>query len=148
MTHTYLNALNARRPPRSTGISGSPPFPGVVVPPPQTQSTSEVLPMNYRSCLKILALALVLAAPPAQAGLVHRYSFDDTVSTTNALDTVGGANGTNFGGVTITGGQAVFNGVAGSYIQLPNDLVLPDTNLTMEIWVTDTAQATWTPLYD
>jgi hypothetical protein len=66
--------------------------------------------MNNHSCLKILALALVLAAPSARAGLAHRYSFDDTVSTTNALDTVGGANGTLFGGVSITGGQAVFDG--------------------------------------
>lgn len=104
--------------------------------------------MNNHHYLKILALALALAAQPARAGLVHRYSFDDTVSTTNAFDSVGGAHGTNFGGVTITGGQAVFNGVAGSYIQLPNDLVLPDTNLTMEVWVTDGTQATWSRIYD
>ena len=87
------------------------------------------------------------------AGPVHRYSFTD-----NADDSVGGANGTPYGNVTFSGGQAVLgndgsqnsNGAGlfpdpmdefktppGAYIDLPNGIVSALGNqATFETWIT------------
>src|SRR5690348_16367659 len=52
-----------------------------------------------------LGFACILTLP-ALGGLTHRYSFTNDVT-----DSVGGANGTLKGNVTITGGAASFPGV-------------------------------------
>jgi len=65
--------------------------------------------------------------------LSHRYSFtaDDT-------DSIGGANGTNFGHAYISGGQLVLDGSTGTYMQLPASLYTSSsaTALTVEFWAT------------
>jgi len=65
--------------------------------------------------------------------LSHRYSFtaDDT-------DSIGGANGTNFGNAYISGGQLVLDGSTGTYMQLPASLYTSSsaTALTVEFWAT------------
>ena len=89
--------------------------------------------------LQAWLLASVLAIPPAQATLIHRYSF-----TTDASDSVGTANGTNLVNtaqhptavpVVYTNGQVGFDG-SGGYIQLPGGLVSSLTNASIEIWAT------------
>jgi autotransporter-associated beta strand protein len=65
--------------------------------------------------------------------LTHRYSFtnDDT-------DSIGGANGTNFGDAYVTNGELVLDGTTGTYMQLPPNLFngASATALTVEFWAT------------
>ncbi len=82
--------------------------------------------------------------------LVHRYSF-----TTDASDSVGGANGTLVGDATVSGGAAVLpeeglnSGDAGvSFVDLPNNLVTNLTAITIEIWATDNGSRNWARLWD
>lgn len=53
-----------------------------------------------------LASALIL---PASASLTHRYSF-----TTDASNSVGGANGTLMNGATVSGGAVTLSGTIAS----------------------------------
>src|SRR5579859_4644930 len=94
---------------------------------------------NPNLCVRLGLLAAALALLPAQASLVHRYSF-----TTDASDSVGTANGTNLVNtaqhpaalpVTYANGEASFDG-SGGYIQLPGGLVSGLTNLSIEVWAT------------
>jgi len=62
--------------------------------------------------------------------LTHRYSF-----TSDASDSVGGANGTLEGNATISGGQVVMDGV-NSWVLLPPGLLNGYTAITVETWVT------------
>ncbi|HEV7923937.1 MAG TPA: LamG-like jellyroll fold domain-containing protein, partial [Verrucomicrobiae bacterium] len=91
------------------------------------------------SSLLFLALPRLL---PAQI-LQHRYSF-----TSDASDSVGGANGTLVGNATISGGTLLLPGGGNSdnpsgYVQLPNGIVSNDASITVECWVTDTAGSVW-----
>jgi hypothetical protein len=69
----------------------------------------------------------VTAATPV---LTHRYSF-----TSDATDSVGGANGVNAGGAVFSGGSVFLTGAANSYLSLPGGL-LPGDTMTFEIWMT------------
>src|SRR5579883_1645274 len=81
--------------------------------------------------------------------LANRYSF-----TTDASDSVGGANGTLAGSATISGGAVVLpGGVASpdpsvSYVNLPPNLVMNLTAITIETWVTDLGSPTWARIWD
>lgn len=83
----------------------------------------------------------VIAAP---AVLTHRYSF-----ATDASDSIGGANGTLYGGATVSGGQLTLDGVYGSYVDLPGNILNIPTNnaITVEAWVNFGAPATWAYLF-
>ena len=94
---------------------------------------------NSSYSLRLSLLACVLALAPAQATLLHRYSF-----TSDASDSVGTANGTNLVNtaqhpaaqpVTYANGQASFDG-SGGYIQLPTGLITGLTNISIEVWAT------------
>jgi hypothetical protein len=81
--------------------------------------------------------------------LANRYSF-----TTDASDSVGGANGTLGGSATIKNG-AVFlpGGVTSgdptvSYVNLPPNLVTGYTAITLEAWVTDLGGSDWARVWD
>jgi len=65
--------------------------------------------------------------------LVHRYSF-----LTNANDRIGTANGTLFGDATATNGVLTLDGTAGTYMQLPANIVngASETAFTVESWAT------------
>ncbi len=88
-----------------------------------------------------------------EAILTHRYSF-----TSDATDSVGGANGTLYGSATIENGTVVMasGGQSGtvdpndavSYVQLPANLISDHESITIESWVrVDTLQM-WARLYD
>jgi hypothetical protein len=109
---------------------------------------------NYRlaraSSLRLVALTLILLGLPcllpAQT-LQHRYSF-----TSDASDSVGGANGTLIGNAYITNDALVLPGGGNSdnpsgYVQLPNGLVSNDASITVECWVTDNAGLTWAEVW-
>ncbi len=79
---------------------------------------------------------------PAQT-LQHRYSF-----TSDASDSVGGANGTLVGNASISSGALLLPGGGNSdnpsgYVQLPNGIVSNDASITVECWVTDNAGSVW-----
>lgn len=63
--------------------------------------------------------------------IADRYSF-----TSDTTDSIGGQTGTNFGNATVSGGQLVLDGSAGTYMQLPANLFNGGnaTALTVEWW--------------
>src|ERR1035438_5474371 len=94
----------------------------------------------------LIALTLIfLGLPcllPAQI-LQHRYSF-----TSNASDSVGGANGTLIGNAYITNAALYLPGGGNSdspsgYVSLPNGIVSNDTSITVECWVMDNGGLVW-----
>jgi hypothetical protein len=87
----------------------------------------------------------------AQVGLIHRWSFNDSTDGVTLPDSVGGEDATlvnNTGQATIADGQVTLgndgsqvsgdaNGMtAGDYIDLPNGLISPLTQMTVEVWAT------------
>lgn len=91
--------------------------------------------LNATNTLTVISLPAVLA---------HRYSF-----TTDASDSVGGANGTIMGTASVSGGQLVLDGNLGSYVDLPGGVINIATNsaVTIEAWVSFGAPATWAYLF-
>jgi autotransporter-associated beta strand protein len=77
--------------------------------------------------------------------LNHRYSF-----TTDASDSVGGANGTLYGAATVTGGSLVLDGTTGTYMQLPGNLFTAanSTALTVEFWASFGVNANFVRVFD
>jgi hypothetical protein len=79
-----------------------------------------------------------------QALLAHRYSF-----TTDASDSVGGANGTLVGTANVSGGQVQLDGGSGDYVNLPGGLLSTYRSATMDIWATiSSAQQHWARLWE
>ncbi len=79
--------------------------------------------------------------------LAHRYSF-----TTDASDSVGGANGTLIGDANVTGGHLVLdgNGSPATYVSLPGNIINISTNaaVTFEVWTTIGATAEWSHVFE
>ncbi len=83
--------------------------------------------------------------------LKHRYSFQ-----TNAVDSVGGANGTlvgpnggtaatiNNGLILPGGGGPGFSG----YVSLPSGMLTNINSISVEVWVTQSAPQTWAEIWD
>jgi autotransporter-associated beta strand protein len=65
--------------------------------------------------------------------LNNRYSF-----TTDASDSIGGANGTLYGNAVVSGGALVLDGTSGTYMEITNTLFngTNATALTVEFWAT------------
>jgi hypothetical protein len=86
-------------------------------------------------------LLTVISIP---ATLAHRYSF-----TTDASDSVGGANGTLMGTASVSGGQLVLDGSSGCYLDLPASQINLATNVAVsfDAWVAFGAPTTWAELF-
>ncbi|HZR16120.1 MAG TPA: LamG-like jellyroll fold domain-containing protein [Verrucomicrobiae bacterium] len=97
----------------------------------------------------ILAQALLLAMNlTAQADLTHRYSFNDAVDSTNAVDSVGGANGALYPGASFPGdGTVALDGTSG-FVYLPDDIISNYTSVSFEVWTTPNSNPTWARLFD
>src|SRR5580698_2887801 len=91
---------------------------------------------------------LLLAALAAHAALTHEWSFNDSVTSTNAVDSVGGATATLNGGATYPGNGTVALDGSSGYVYLPNDIVSNYTSVTYEIWTTPTSENAWARLFD
>jgi hypothetical protein len=91
---------------------------------------------NATNSLSVVAVPAVLA---------HRYSF-----TSDASDSVGGANGTLMGTATLSGGKVVLDGNAGTYVDLPGSIINIATNasVTLEAWVDFGNVPGWSRLFD
>lgn len=100
-----------------------------------------------------------------QTGLIHRWTFDESADGVTIPDVVGDADAKLInitGNATIAGGQATLGntgsqgsaGAAGStangdYIDLPNGLISPLTQLTIECWTTwNGTDAIWQRIFD
>lgn len=93
-------------------------------------------------------ILLLLATQVTNAALTHEYSFNDSVTSTNAIDSVGGATGALYPGATYPGdGTVSLDGVSG-FVYLPDDLVSNYTSISYEIWTTPTTESTWARLFD
>jgi hypothetical protein len=100
-----------------------------------------------------------------QTGLIHRWTFNESADGVTIPDVVGGGNATlvnTTGLATIADGQATLGNdgsqsssgagggaTNGDYVDLPNDLVSPLTQMTIECWTTwnDDTQG-WARAYD
>jgi Concanavalin A-like lectin/glucanases superfamily len=92
--------------------------------------------------------ALLAMAHMTKGALTHDYSFNDSISSTNAVDSVGGANGALYPGASYPGdGTVVLNGSSG-FVYLPDDIISNYTSITFEIWTTPTSNPTWARLFD
>ena len=96
-----------------------------------------------------------------QVGLIHRWTFDESADGVTIPDVVGGADATlmnGTGAATIADGQADLAndgsqssnpGDTGDYIDLPNGLISPLTQMTLECWTTwDGTSNVWQRVYD
>lgn len=106
----------------------------------------------------IIAASLVCGWSAAQAGLIHRYNFNETSGTT-VHDLVGTANGEikgNGGGFTGTGllqlpggtGSAEPAATIAGYVDLPNHIINVLNKITIETWVTWDSVSAWQRIFD
>jgi hypothetical protein len=97
------------------------------------------------------AATLTVQQPPVI--LLHRYSF-----VSNAVDSIGGANGTLIGpnggtaasinhGLVLPGNTHGGFGYSG-YVALPAGLLTATTNLTVECWMTQKQGNSWAEIWD
>ena len=113
-----------------------------------------------RTRLAFLTAAAALALPLAtQAGLIHRYSFNETTGTT-VNDSVGGAHGElkgnggffdGAGRLYLPGGGASADApeVIAGYVDLPNHIINVLQNITIETWVTwESSSSAWQRVFD
>jgi len=92
-------------------------------------------------------LGVFLSAASTNAGLVHRYSFNES-SGTVATDSVGGAHGTLENGAWLTGtGLVEFDGTD-DFVDLPDNLIAGYNTITVETWVNDFGSPDWTRIFD
>lgn len=127
-------------------------FPGLVV----TSSDTNVISVGARNILTTgssgtatLTAALggktnssTVTVGPA-AILTHRYSF-----TSDASDSVGGANGTLVGTAVVTNGQVGLDGGSGDYVSLPPGLLSSYRSATLDLWATiDSGQLSWSRIF-
>jgi hypothetical protein len=81
-----------------------------------------------------------------QAALIHRYSFQGSGGT--VIDSVGGAHGTVVNGSLTGDGYALFGDGVDQYVDLPNGIIKPLTNATLETWVCWDGGGAWQRLFD
>jgi len=82
-----------------------------------------------------------------RAALVHRYSFDGTG--TVATDSVGAADGTVVGArLARTGSVVLAGGSTDQYVDLPNGIIHPLIDATIEVWLTWDGGTGWQRIFD
>ena len=81
-----------------------------------------------------------------KAALIHRYSF--TGSGKTVVDSVGNAHGTVVNGQLSGNGDVTFGDGLTQYVDLPNGIIKPLTNATLETWVRWDGGAGWQRLFD
>ena len=94
------------------------------------------------STIFLVALLFSLQVSAQPANLTHLYTF-----TSDASDSVGGANGVLEGNAMVTNGALALDGV-NSYLALPANLVSGYNAITIEAWVTDSGSSAWSRIFD
>jgi uncharacterized protein YjdB len=94
------------------------------------------------------SVLISVVSVPAQ--LKHRYSFTNELSF-DVIDSIGGANGTMVGAGIQSGGVATLDGSAGTYVNLPSNLVstasINNGAVTFETWASFGVNANWCNLF-
>lgn len=85
-----------------------------------------------------VALAGLAVTTGANAQLIHHYTFD---SGSVAIDSIGGANGTLFGGASIIGGALLLDGSSGYVETLGNHIVPTSGNFTISMFARQTVSS-------
>jgi uncharacterized repeat protein (TIGR03806 family) len=85
---------------------------------------------------------LVTVVNPLNVNLIHRYPF-----TTDGGDVVGTAHGTLNGGAAIVNSQLRLSGTT-PYLSLPAGIVAGLSNITLEVWMTNTVSSQWARVWD
>jgi len=85
--------------------------------------------------LLVAASSLALSGSASAQTLLHEYTFN-----TDASDSVGNANGTLFGGATVSGGTLNLNGVNG-YVQFASHIIPTTGSYSVGISARETAAA-------
>jgi uncharacterized repeat protein (TIGR03806 family) len=85
---------------------------------------------------------LVTVVNPLTVNLVHRYPF-----TTDGGDVVGTAHVTLNGGAVIVSNQLRLSGTT-AYLSLPTGIVAGLSNITLEVWMTNSVSSTWARVWD
>ena len=93
-------------------------------------------------------VALITVTEVADAALTHQYSFNDASTSTNAIDSVGGATGSLYPGASYPGDGTVLLDGASGFVYLPDDLISNYTSISFEVWTTPTSNPTWARLFD
>jgi hypothetical protein len=77
--------------------------------------------------------------------MIHRYSF-----TSDASDSIGGADGTLMGDAAISNGSVVLDGTPGTYVNLPGGMINIATNaaVSFEAWTSIGAISVWSHLFE
>ena len=96
----------------------------------------------------LCALSLAFAPQIASAALTHQYSFNDAITSTNAIDSVGGATGNVYPGASYPGDGTVFLDGTSGFVYLPDDIISNYTSITFEIWTTPASNPIWARLFD
>jgi hypothetical protein len=78
--------------------------------------------------------------------LLYRYSFTDVTSTVQ--DSVSGAHGRSIETLPANGKVTFAGGNSGQYVELPADLLVGLTNLTVEAWVVWQGGESWQHLFE
>src|SRR5260370_10365218 len=95
-----------------------------------------------------IPVSLFIATHVANAALTHEYSFNDSITNTNAIDSVGGATGALYPGASYPGdGTVLLDGTSG-FVYLPDDIISNYTSVTFEIWTTPASNPVWARLFD
>jgi hypothetical protein len=103
--------------------------------------------MRTKPCSHWLVLltftGLVAIVPQAAAQLAHRYSF-----ASDASDSVGARHGILHGNAFVSSGAVEFDATAGTYVELPGDLIEGYSSVTFEAWAGFGNNANWVRLFD
>jgi hypothetical protein len=92
----------------------------------------------------VLAFAGIIAVvPQVTAELTHRYSF-----ASDASDAIGGRHGTLHGNAVVSFGAVELDATAGTYVELPGDLIDGYTSVTFEAWAGFGDNGGWVRLFD
>ena len=119
---------------------------------PQTSAAPIVMRNPTRLLSRCLALAL---APAASAGLIHRWSFDETSGTTLA-DSIGGTSAQvvvqpGGGGHTLGGGGIRLDGgdrASADYVAMPESCFDGLSDVTIELWAAPHSFPSWGRVLD
>ncbi|HWA75151.1 MAG TPA: LamG domain-containing protein [Polyangiaceae bacterium] len=81
-----------------------------------------------------------------KSAIVHRYAFTGTGTTVS--DSIGTAHGTAVNCTLASGSVTLANTTPDQYIELPNKILSPLTNATIEVWTTWSGGTNWQRIFD
>ncbi len=114
---------------------------------PNTMKRTSIKPAEFL-LRNLTMLSLLLAASATNAALTHEYSFNDAITSTNAIDSVGSATGALYPGASYPGDGTVLLDGSSGFVYLPNDIISNYTSVTFEVWTRPTSNPTWARLFD